>query len=155
MEEELQLRHALDQAGCRFTKQRAAVYTYLKSVHSHPTVEEVYRAVQSTIPQISLATVYNSLEALVSSSLAQKLILGDGRTRYDCRTDPHLHLRCVETGRVCDLPVTIEPESLHQFVPELASMLQALGFAMSDYRLELLGTFQPKTPPAAASDQPG
>ncbi len=146
-EEEMRLRHALDQAGCRFTRQRAAVFAYLKSVASHPTAEEVYRAVQTRIPHISLATVYNCLEALVSSSLAQKLTLGDGRTRYDGRTDQHLHLRDHATGQVRDLPVAVDLNALHQLIPELGPMLRSMGFEITDYRLELLGRFQPFASP--------
>ena len=72
------VRAALEKAGSRYTQQRAAVYAYLEQVQSHPTAEEVYKAVQSRLPCISLATVYNALEALVEARLANKLTYGDG-----------------------------------------------------------------------------
>lgn len=83
------MRRALEAAGCRFTRQRAAVYTYLECVDDHPTAEEVYRAVRQKLPRISLATVYNALEAMVSAHLATKLSYGDGSSRYDCRGEEH------------------------------------------------------------------
>src|SRR4051812_38846568 len=92
------LRHALDQAGCRFTRQREAVYEYLRSVHSHPTAEEVYLSVRQIIPNISLATVYKSLDALVGAGVALKLSNADGPSRYDCHCEDHYHLRCLKTG---------------------------------------------------------
>ena len=58
-------------------RERAAVYGYLEKVKSHPTAEEVYRAVRRDMPRISLATVYKALEALVESRLATKLTNGD------------------------------------------------------------------------------
>ena len=51
------VRQALAAAGCRHTAQRAAVLDYLESVKTHPTAEEVYRAVRRRQPRISLATV--------------------------------------------------------------------------------------------------
>jgi Fur family transcriptional regulator, peroxide stress response regulator len=56
----------------RFTRQRAAVYNYLRDSDQHPTAEEVFSAVKSRIPRISLATVYKALDALVASRLARK-----------------------------------------------------------------------------------
>src|SRR3954451_8222266 len=94
--DETHLRSILEAAGNRFTRQRAAVYAYLKSVVTHPTAEEVYRAVQHQVPNISLATVYNSLEALVEAKLAAK-IAGEGPARYDFRTENHYHIRCLKT----------------------------------------------------------
>ncbi|HZZ28425.1 MAG TPA: transcriptional repressor, partial [Pirellulales bacterium] len=73
-----EVRTALRAAGCRYTTQRAAVYTYLEQAHHHPTADEVYQAVRRRIPHISLATVYNALEALVESQLANKLNNGAG-----------------------------------------------------------------------------
>src|SRR5215471_11350648 len=82
-----ELRRALDLAGWRFTRQRAAVYDYLRSQDTHPTAEEVYQAVRRNLPNISLATVYKALEALVDSHLAAKLANADGPARFDCRCD--------------------------------------------------------------------
>src|SRR5262245_54480603 len=96
------VREALTAAGCRYTTQRAAVYGYLESVESHPTAEEVYRAVRRDLKRISLATVYKALEALVESRLATKLTNGDAAARYDCRGEDHYHLRDVATGEIRD-----------------------------------------------------
>src|SRR5262245_42308553 len=106
---EVDLRDALDQAGWRFTKQRAAVFDYLRSVDNHPTAEEVYSAVRQQLSKISLATVYKALEALVDSQLASKITGGDGPARYDCRRDAHYHIRCLRTGQIRDLETPFDP----------------------------------------------
>jgi Fe2+ or Zn2+ uptake regulation protein len=136
-----ELRRALDEAGKRFTRQRAAVFEYLQSVESHPTAEEVYAAVRRDIPHISLATVYKSLEALVESHLATKLSYADGPARYDCRCDSHYHIRCLKTGQVRDLPTAFDTELLHKLDPSLIESLHRQGFEVTNYRLELLGHF--------------
>src|SRR5437764_14113114 len=91
-----ELRQALDRAGWRFTRQRAAVFDYLRSVDSHPNAEEVYAAVRRHLPHISLATVYKALDALVDCRLAAKIAHADGPARYDCRHDSHYHVRCLK-----------------------------------------------------------
>src|SRR5438034_11426547 len=63
------LRHALESNGQRFTEQRAAVYRYLLATVAHPTADDVFTTVRADIPDISLATVYKSLETLVGCGL--------------------------------------------------------------------------------------
>jgi len=140
-DEERSLRRALESSGWRFTRQRAAVYHYLQSVHTHPTAEEVYNEVRHGIPNISLATVYKSLEALVACELAAKLCFGDGPARYDCRSDHHYHLRCLQTGQIRDLPTPHDPALIAKLDPNLVESLRQQGFEVTDYRLELLGRF--------------
>jgi Fur family transcriptional regulator, peroxide stress response regulator len=137
-----EVRAALRAAGCRYTAQRAAVYTYLEQVEHHPTADQVYQAVRQRIPQISLATVYNALEALVESQLANKLNNGAGSARYDCGGDEHYHLRDVHTGEVRDLAIDYDPQLLKKLSPRLLKKLARDGFQVTGYRLEVLGRFQ-------------
>lgn len=130
---DLALREALEESGQRFTEQRAAVYRFLSRTDTHPTADEVFLEVRSDVPGISLATVYKSLETLVGCGLATKLAYGDGSARYDGRTDPHPHARCLECDRVFDVGGNL---------PEAG--LEALGngpdgFRVTGYRLELTG----------------
>jgi Fur family peroxide stress response transcriptional regulator len=136
------VRGALEAAGCRYTAQRGAVYGYLEKVETHPTAEEVYRAVRRQVPRISLATVYKALEALVEARLATKLTNGDGSARYDCRGDDHYHLRDVTTGEIRDLPLDFDPHLLAKIDPALVDKLAGSGFQVTGYRLEVLGRFE-------------
>lgn len=135
------LRDALDKAGWRFTRQRSAVYDYLRAVDCHPTAEDVYLAVREKIPNISLATVYKALEALVDSELATKLMYADGAARYDHRCDSHYHLHCTKTGQVRDLETPFDTNLLTKLDPRLVEMLEKQGFHVTSYRLELVGHF--------------
>jgi len=129
---EVVLREALEANGQRFTEQRAAVYRFLTRTHTHPTADEVFTAVRAEIPDISLATVYKALETLVGCGLATKLTYGDGSARYDGRTDPHHHARCLACGAVLDVPGRLDPDAL-------AGLGPVEGFAVEGYRLELVG----------------
>ncbi len=126
------LREALESNGQRYTEQRAAVYRCLRGTTSHPTADDVFTSVRVDIPDISLATVYKSLETLVGCGLAHKLTYGDGSARYDGRTDPHHHARCLACGRVLDVPGRLD-EGI------LARLGQVPEFDVEGYRLELVG----------------
>ncbi len=131
-EAERVLRTALERRGQRYTEQRAAVYRYLVSRQAHPTADEVFTAVRADIPDISLATVYKALEALVGCDLAVKLRYGDAAARYDGRTDPHPHAHCRVCGAVRDMPGPLAAPA-----PESLGALE--GFVVEGYRLELVG----------------
>lgn len=127
------LRTALETNGHRFTEQRAAVFRYLSSTTSHPTADEVYSNVREKIPVISLATVYKSLETLVGCGLAAKLTYGDGSARYDGRTDPHHHARCLSCSRIVDVPGEVATDELEELHENTGT------FQVTGYRLEFTG----------------
>jgi Fe2+ or Zn2+ uptake regulation protein len=137
-----EVRTALQAVGCRFTAQRGEIFCYLASVENHPTAEQVFSAVRGRIPQISLATVYNALEALVRARLATKITNGDTSACYDCRGEDHYHLRDVVTGEVRDLPAEFDRGLLDKLDPTLIGRLaEQVGFQVTGYRLEVLGKF--------------
>jgi Fur family transcriptional regulator, peroxide stress response regulator len=126
-----EFRRALERAGWRCTRQRAAVYDYLRSVDCHPTADEVFHAVQGRIPHIGLGTVYKALDALADAGLVVKIPDPAGRARFDARTEPHYHFRCLRTGRLLDLPA--------EALPDLLDRLRRDGFRVTACRLEVLG----------------
>jgi len=136
------VRAALRDAGCRYTAQRAAVLAYLETVDNHPTADEVYWAVRARLPRISLATVYNALEALVAARLATKLTHGDNAARYDCRGEDHYHLHDTASGEIRDLPAKFDAKLLDKLDPRLIERLARSGFQVTGYRLEVLGRFE-------------
>jgi Fur family transcriptional regulator, peroxide stress response regulator len=162
------LQMIIEKAGLRCTPQRLAVYEQLSQSTEHPTAEDVYQAVRSRIPRISLATVYKALEALVAVGVAAKLTSGTGgaRSRYDARRDLHYHFRCLRSGTVHDLPTRFDPDLLAKLDPRLHEDLGRRGFQVTGYRLELVGyqigplagtlESSPREPnhPAASSQEP-
>ena len=135
-----QLREALAANGHRFTRQRARVFEVLKATDQHPTAEEVYRKVKQTLPAVSLATVYKSLDALVSCSLALKLTYGDSSARYDATVNDHPHMRDLLTGRVLDVPPDMAAK-MPCYVPTdvVEEIAKRTGFKTAGLRIELLG----------------
>ena len=99
------LETALESAGQRTTPQRETVFSVLLDQRDHPTADEVFSRTKSRMPTISMATVYNCLETLVSSGLVKQVNIEREPTRYCPNLAPHAHFHCRDTGRVYDVPV--------------------------------------------------
>ena len=68
-----QLGQQLAATGFRFTQQRRQVYDVLIQKRDHPTAEEVFIRAKKAMPDISMATVYNCLDALVQAGVARQV----------------------------------------------------------------------------------
>jgi len=77
--------------GLRMTKHRKEVYSSLLEKTDHPTATEVFDRVHQVAPTISLATVYNCLEALVSHDLVQQVNFDREPSRYCSNLKEHGH----------------------------------------------------------------
>src|SRR5947209_17459308 len=69
-------------SGFRFTPQREHVYNVLLEERDHPTAEQVFLRAKKGMPDISMATVYNCLDALVICGLAKQWHLDRGAMRF-------------------------------------------------------------------------
>jgi len=95
----------LNTGGFRFTPQRQHVYDVLLHKRDHPTAEEVFIRVKRAMPEISHATVYNTLDALVKCGLVRQVQLQRGATRFCPNMAEHCHYYCDECGEVFDVPL--------------------------------------------------
>lgn len=130
--------------GLRCTRQRLALYAALETSDAHPTADELFRLVGDTDPNISLATVYNTLEAFCESGLARKLpgTGSNGSARYDAGRDPHLHVRCRDTGRIADVPDDLGRKIMNHIPAAAVKQLEAeLGFKVDHVQIELVGEY--------------
>jgi len=108
---ERHIRSLFAEKRLRCTSQRVSVYAALKSTKSHPTAEQLHQLVQSQSPGTSLATIYNTLDALCDSGLARRIPTSGGVARYDADLSGHLHAVTAE-GQVVDLPADLVSEVL-------------------------------------------
>jgi Fur family peroxide stress response transcriptional regulator len=103
-------RRRLASQGQRVTPQRLAIYKYLIEAETHPSAEEIHRALQPIYPSMSPATVYKTLELLVEMGLATELAFGDSPNRYDGNPHEHVNLVCTECGSIVDLEESLLEE---------------------------------------------
>lgn len=106
------LRQHFARHGLRFTAQREEVYRALAATKSHPTAEELHALVRARRPGVSLATVYNALDAFTRRGLARRFAglpdstgseRGGAPARFDADTSDHVHF-VGDDGRVRDVP---------------------------------------------------
>jgi len=109
-------------AGLKLTPQRLAIVRELAADESHPTAQELYDRLRPSLPTMSFATVYNTLDALSAAGLCAALALSPGSGRFDPNMQPHHHLVCDACGAVRDLPLGASPLAA---APEEASFRRA------------------------------
>jgi Fur family peroxide stress response transcriptional regulator len=93
----------LAHCGLRFTPQRQHVYDVLLSQRDHPTAEEVFLRAKKGMPDISMATVYNCLDALVQCGLAKQVNVDRSATRFCPNMREHGHFYCEGCGGIFDV----------------------------------------------------
>jgi len=98
-----QLSEQLAATGFRFTQQRQQVYDVLTQKRDHPTAEEVLIRARKAMPEISMATVYNCLDALVQAGVARQVKVERGAARFCPNMHEHWHFHCTECGGVFDV----------------------------------------------------
>jgi Fur family peroxide stress response transcriptional regulator len=97
------LHQRLEKSGLRLTPQREHVYNVLLGKKDHPTAEEVFIRSKKGMPEISMATVYNCLDALVNCGLVRQVNHDREATRFCSNMLPHHHFYCDECGGAHDI----------------------------------------------------
>ena len=68
-----ELSASFHKAGMRLTRQRLAIFRELRGRYDHPDVDTLFRAVKPRIPQISLFTVYRTMNALEAAGMVWRV----------------------------------------------------------------------------------
>jgi Fur family peroxide stress response transcriptional regulator len=124
---------AVGHGDLRDTPQRRHVYDLLFERRDHPTATEVFMRAKQTMPSISLATVYNSLETLVACGLVKQVHVDREPTRYCPNLQEHGHFVCEKCGHVSDVDLASGKKMGRAWnLPD--------GFTVTSYEVSLRGT---------------
>lgn len=117
----------------RQTKQRTAVIEVLRAARSHPDAAWIHSQVREQLPNVSLGTVYRTLDALVRDGIIMTIERAGQATRYDYKhpDHPHDHAVCTVCNTIFDVVVPGVPTVTNDCLPQ--------GFQVKDLRLELRG----------------
>ena len=115
------------EAGMNVTPQRLAVYKALLRSEDHPTPEMLFKAVKRSMPSLSLATIYKSLDALEKLGVVQAVQIDSDSRRYDANMNQHHHLVCTKCSKVVDFYDQrlngVKPGPVpHGFIPQFISV---------------------------------
>ncbi len=130
----------LREKGMKVTRQRVLVLGILYACpEKHFTAEEIYDLVRTEYPEIGLATVYRTIQALVELHLVDKLNLGDGFARYEIGKENgngsghhHHHLICMNCGNI----LSFQDDLLEELEKKI---LDKTGFYVLDHEVKLYG----------------
>lgn len=123
--------------GLRCTRQRVVVYRALSGTNCHPTAEELHARVCPDFG-LSLATVYNALEAFCRSGLCRKLPVSGGGARFDADLRDHPHV-VTGDGRIMDVPEDLGARLAEAIPTELLQEIgDRVGAPVRRVRVELL-----------------
>jgi len=126
---ERELGERLAISGFRFTAQRRCVYDVLRETFDHPTADEILIRAKRTLPEISHATVYNCLDALVACGLVRKVQLEHRAARFCPNMEEHCHYFCDKCGAVFDVALSTNS----------AVIPQPKGFKIDHYDIAVHG----------------
>lgn len=104
------------------TPQRQAVAQVLEGENVHLSAEVVYSRARRIRPDISMATVYNTLNELAAMGEILEVAAGSGPKRYDPNIHiAHHHLVCTSCGELHDVKIpdrapTLASNERHGFV---------------------------------------
>lgn len=116
--------------GIKLTPQRLVILSYLDGNKAHPSARAIYRSVSKQFPTMSLATVYNTLEALMDKGRLQELTIDPDKKRYDPDCSQHHHLICIKCKNIVDI---------HKEVKLTLSSSMTKGFDLIGNRIEFYG----------------
>jgi Fe2+ or Zn2+ uptake regulation protein len=123
----------LRERGWRLTPQRRAVASVLEGEHVHLTAEQVLAGARRIVPELSQATVYNTLNEMVAMGEVNEVRVRGTASQYDPNVgDDHHHLVCRSCGMVLD----VHPDGLDALV--LARSEQH-GFSLDEVEVTFRG----------------
>ena len=120
------------EAGVRMTNQRRIIIELIDDADDHPDVDTIYRRAIEIDGTISLATIYRTVGVLEQVGIVDKLVVGDGKARYELSGEHHEHLVDVDSGEIHEF----QHEELEQLKEKIA---RDMGFELVGHRLELFG----------------
>jgi Fe2+ or Zn2+ uptake regulation protein len=85
--------------------QRMAIMNYLTCHRTHPTVDEIFKALSPTIPTLSRTTIYNTLKLFAQQGVVQIINIDERNEHFDADMSVHAHFQCKSCGRIYDVPL--------------------------------------------------
>ena len=87
----------------KHSRQRDAIWNFIKDSTEHPDAETVYLGVRESYPNISIGTVYRNLMLLTKIGRLRIVDIGDSVLHFDPNLTEHDHFICKKCGRILDL----------------------------------------------------
>lgn len=118
--------------GYRLTPQRLAILEILHKSGGHSTPTEIYQVARETLPGLTEATVYRTLNFLTEQGLVLAAHVGSGQLVYEIAERIHHHLICRNCGDTGEIE--------HEILEELYKKFQTkTGYIIDSTHLTFFG----------------
>ena len=84
---------------------RIFILDILLSSDNHLTADEIYKELKNIMPTLSKTSVYNTLDLFIEKELIKSVKLDEKETRFDIKTSPHGHFKCIKCNKVYDFDI--------------------------------------------------
>jgi Fur family transcriptional regulator, peroxide stress response regulator len=122
---------SLREKGYKMTPQRLQIIRLLSQDRSHPGAMDILQRARKKAPNISMSTIYYTLDMLKKEGLIGELEFYDRDNRYDVNLSNHINLVCRSCGKI---------EDFTEAVPFSAQMIEKqTGFRPEGMRFEYYG----------------
>ncbi len=116
----------------KYSKQREAILSLLRSTDSHPSADWLYENLRKDFPNISLGTVYRNLALLTENGDIIKIQTAFNKEHFDGFTEIHHHFVCQQCEKILDVTI----DGMEKAQKQAAEKLQA---DVKDYSLVFYG----------------
>ena len=95
----------LKSVGVTPTAQRLDIANIIFAKPQHLSADQVLQMVNKDSPNVSKATVYNTLGLFAQKGLVNEVIVDPSRVFYDSNVSKHFHFFNMDTNELMDIPV--------------------------------------------------
>ena len=124
----------------KVTPQRIAILEVILTLENHPTAEKITEYLRLTHPNVSLGTIYKTLDTFLKKGIIHKVHNNNDFMRYDAIIEKHHHLYSSESDRIEDYI----DEKLNEIIEKYFENIEIPGFTIEDIKLQIIGKFTDK-----------
>ena len=121
--------------GLKVTPQRIAILEVIIGLDNHPTAESIVDYLRLSHPNLSMATIYNSLNRFTKTGIIEKVLTENETIHYDAIREKHHHLYHNDSGLIEDF----YDEELNDLLDNYFSKKKIPNFRIDNIKLQING----------------
>jgi len=124
----------LDNYNLRMTSQRELLFDLFMNTEGHITADEFFVSAKALDATLGVATIYRFLKLMREAGIADEIIFGEGKVRYEKKfgTEHHDHLLCEQ----CGINIEFFNGEIENHQETIA---QKYGFTLNRHKMILFG----------------
>ncbi len=93
----------LRKKGIKASVQRVSILDFLQGTTEHPSVSRIFTELHPRIPNLSRATVYNTINLFLEKKIVIPVQVDGAEARYDLSEPHHAHFHCHVCQKIYDI----------------------------------------------------